>query len=448
MKKRILSMILALTMILSITAILSACGGGSDNGGNGTTDGPTGDAVTISFWHPITGPDSKYMQTLIKSFNDQNKGKYYVNASAQAGEALYDKINKSFSDKSTADLCLINNERIAQFVKNGKLADMTSLIAASGFKKEDYVGGVWESCQVDGKMYAMPYDILPIILFYNRELIPEGYTEADILSDDFTVEKMIEMAKAAYDNSNPRMPTYGIAFNFAYTDAMFLSFLTQFGISPVSASDPYTARFDGAEGVAIAKAIMSMPLTKNADGLSISSESGKDHLDIFCQGRALFTLDGIWSAPSACKKVEGRLDAGVALLPKVNSDAERTVSGNSHVFATFNTANGGKVDEKKQEAISAFMKYLVENSAYWAEGGKVAARADVVSNNDYMNLEWGYLSTKLDRIIFPEKVHTYNAMINRIGYYVANLCEGKTTNVQSALNSAASEGESLANQLK
>lgn len=439
MKKRALSIILSLAMLLSLCAMFAGC----------QDDGPvnSGDAVNITFWHPITGPDSKYMQDLIRDFNKEYEGKIYVNASAQAEAGHYDKITNSFTDKSTADVCLVHKSRVPQYVANGMLWDMTALLAANDIKSSDYVGDSWTSCEFDGKMYAMAYDVLPTVLFYNRELIPEGYTEEDILSDDFTVEKMIEMALAAYDNSNPRQVTYGISFNFSFTESMFLSFLSQMDINPVSESNPYEALFACAEGETAAKAIMDMPLTKNADGISISSESGKDHLDIFCQGRALFTLDGIWSAPSACTKVPGRLDAGVALLPKVNDSATRTVSSDGHVFAMFNTANGGQADTAKQEAVGTFIKYMIDHSAKWCEGGKVAARADVAQNAEYMSLEWGYLSTKLDNIVSPVKVNTYKAITSEIGKYVADLCEGRTTDIKQALEAAASEGETLAKEL-
>lgn len=441
MKNRIVLVILTIALIASMCLVSVGCQPSSNVG-------PTGETINFVFWHPITGPDSKYMQDLIKDFNNEYKGKINVSASAQAEAGHYDKITNSFTDKSTADLCLVHKSRIPQYVSNGLLWEMTDILSANGLKSSDYVGDSWQSCEFDGKMYAMVYDVLPTILFYNRELIPDGYTEEDILSDDFTVAKMIEMAKAAYDNSNPRQVTYGISFNFSYTESMFLSFISQLGIDPVSEAEPYVALFDCEDAEAAAQAVMDMPLTKTSDGISISSESGKDHLDIFCQGRALFTIDGIWSAPSACRKVDGRLDAGVALLPKVNESANRTVSSDSHVFAMFNTANGGKVDEAKQEAMGTFIKYMIDHSAKWCEGGKVAARSDVASDEAYMSLEWGYLSTKLDSIVSPVKVKTYKAITSRIGKYVADLCEGRVTDIHAALAAAASEGETLANELK
>lgn len=439
MKKRIVSLILAVVLTASLSLLCVGCSKSSD---------PSGETVSFTFWHPITGPDAKYMQDLIKDFNNEYKGSINVSASAQAEAGHYDKITNSFTDKSTADLCLIHKSRVPQYVNNGLLWEMTDLLDKNGIKSSDYVGDSWQSCEFDGKMYAMVYDVLPTVLFYNRELIPAGYTEEDILSDDFTVAKMVEMAKAAYDNTNARQVTYGISFNFSYTEAMFLSFISQLGIDPVNEDDPYKALFNCAQGETAANAIMAMPLTKTDGGASISSESGKDHLDIFCQGRALFTIDGIWSAPSACRKVAGRLDAGIALLPKVNDAATRTVSSDSHVFATFNTANGGNLDTAKQEAIGTFIKYMIDHSAKWCEGGKVAARADVATNNEYMALEWGYLSTKLNNIVSPVKVNTYKAITSSIGKYVADLCEGRTIDVSAALKAAASEGETLAKELK
>lgn len=89
---------------------------------------------------------------------------------------------------------------------------MTELLASQGIKAEDYVGDNWTSGEFDGRMYAMTYDVLPTVLFYNRKLIPAGYTEADILSDDFTLDKMIEMMKAAYGYARMNFKGHDVIF--------------------------------------------------------------------------------------------------------------------------------------------------------------------------------------------------------------------------------------------
>ena len=357
--KKLLKKLFSVSLALVLSAGLFACDGGNKDS-SGTQGGqPTGNETVITFWNPITGPDSAYMQTLVANFNKEYAGQYRVNSDAQAEASHYSRITTSFTDGSTADLCLVHKSRVPSFERAGKLRSMTSMLASIDVKAEDYVGDTWTACEINGEMYAAPYDVLPTLLFYNRKLIPAGYTEADILSDDFTVAKMLEMMQAAYvDAPMSTRKTYGMAFNFSYTEPMFISFLNQQGGACVDAANPTEPTFANEMGYAAARTVMSIPMTEK-EGKKVCSESGSDHLNVFTQGRALFTIDGIWSAPSACEKTS-KVDAGVALLPKMNEQTTRNVSSDGHVFVTFENSS---VLTAKDEAIAVFIKYLIADSS-------------------------------------------------------------------------------------
>lgn len=453
MKKTQISM---LPLIMLTTMLCSSCGGtGSKNSSNemGINSGDISvnvddnlnlKNVSFTFWNPITGPDAEYMQELVKKFNDAYEGKIKVNVDSQAEDSHYQRILTSFTDNSTADLTMIHKSRIPSFYRSNKLRDMTSIIESQGIKKEDYVGDLWDSGVFDNKIYGMVYDVLPMVLYYNRELIPEGYTEETILSDDFTLDTMLEMMRKAYiDAPMPSKRTYGMAFNYGYTENMFLSFLAQQNVKAVEENNPLEPTYACQAGYDAAEAVRSIPLTTNSEGKKVSSESGADHLNTFVQGRALFTIDGIWSAPNACKKTE-RVDAGVALFPKLNSEVERKVFGDGHSLVMFNNKN---VSEDKDLAISIFVKYLIDNSAVWCKGGKVAALDKISTDAEYQKLEWGYLSTKLESIESPTKVYTYDTITNPIGEWVAKLCEGTETDVKHCIDSAAKAGKEAASAL-
>lgn len=443
------------SILAIISMLVTACGNSKNSSSNDLAIG-SGDInvsvnsniglknVTISFWNPITGPDSTYMQELVKEFNDAYLGKIKVNVDSQAEDSHYQRINTSFSDNSTADLTMIHKSRIPAFYRANKLRDMTALLDSQGIKKEDYVGDLWDSGVFDDKVYGMVYDVLPMVLYYNRNLIPEGYSEETILSDDFTLDVMLEMMKDAYvDAPMSTRKTYGMAFNYGYTENMFLSFLAQQNVKAVEESNPLEPTYACQEGYNAAEAVMSIPLTLNENNIKVSSESGSDHLNTFCQGRALFTIDGIWSAPDACKKTE-RVNAGVALFPKINSSVERKVFGDGHSLVMF---NNNSVSSEKDEAISIFIKYLIDNSAVWCKGGKVAALEDISLDAEYNQLEWGYLSSKLEQIESPTKVYTYDTITNPIGKWVSKLCEGTETDVKHCIDSAAKEGKETASAL-
>jgi multiple sugar transport system substrate-binding protein len=226
---------------------------------------------------------------------------------------------------------------------------------------------------------------------------------------------------------------------------MFVSFLNQQGAHIVDPANPTIPTYANAAGYAAAEAVRSIPFTKTDAGLKTSSETGTDHLNVFMQGRALFTIDGIWSAPDACnKEYLDKLNAGVALLPKINEEASRSVFADGHSFVMFNTNNS---NADKDLAVSVFLEYLIENSSYWCQGGKISSRSDVFQNEDYQKLEWAYLSNKLSSFVSPDKVYSFDTLSNPIGKYVAELCEGTMTDVEAAINQAAQDGRQAAEQI-
>lgn len=446
MKKRVL----LLPLLASL--LLSGCGGSGGTSGPGYVDGDIkiniseDDVkdlkVNITLWSPITGPDSGYLQNLITAWNSKFSNNVKLTSDPLSEDAHYTRLTTSLTDSSTADLVMIHRSRVAQFQKTGKMRDITSIVSDAGIKKENYLSSFWDSNLFDDKLYALTYDLLPTLLYYNKKLIPNGYSEQDILSPDFTVEKMIEMMKKAYvDNSVPSKITYGLAFNYAYTENPFLSFLYQQGQKPVEASNPTKPLFNNEKGVAAATALRDLPLATNEDGKKVASKSGTDHLNVFTQGRALFTIDGLWQSTTAINHND-RLDTGLAFLPKVNSSiSDRLAYGDSHCFSIFENASKSA---EKDKAISLLLKYFVDNTSYWCKGGKASVRNDAASEDSYKQLEWAFVSDNLDKIRLPESIYTNNAITSRIGVYCSKLCEGKLSDVQKALDDCAQEAEELA----
>ena len=187
MKKslKLFAVSIAAFMTAATMAGLASCGG---------DDALKSDAkVTLSYWNSISGSDSEYMQNLVRDFNEDYKGEIYVENDTLLEDAHYQRILTSFTDDSTADICLVHKSRLDAFERQGRLRDMTEIVSSAEISADDYVSDVWDSGVFDDKVYALPYDVLPVVLYYNRELIPEGYTEEQIRSDDFSLELMAEM---------------------------------------------------------------------------------------------------------------------------------------------------------------------------------------------------------------------------------------------------------------
>jgi ABC-type glycerol-3-phosphate transport system substrate-binding protein len=440
---------LFLLPILSLSALVGCGGKGGFDGNIVSSISETdfvdfiGQKTTISFWNPITGPDSGNLQNLVKYWND-NYGQYVkIDSDSLSENDHYTRITTSFSNNATADLCLIHSSRIPHYVRSEKLRDMSSIVSSVGISKDQYLDEAWEPNVINDKLYGLTWDIIPTVMYYNKDLIPEGYLEADIHSDSFTVDTMIEMMKKAFVNDpmvNRRI--YGASFNYAFTENPFLSFLYQLGGKPVDVSNPVEPLFNSSEGVLAAEALMKIPHAKSLDGARLASESGSNHLNIFRQGRALFTIDGLWSANDLVKNT--KVNTGIAFLPKVNENAVRNTFGDSHVFASFVNKNNSPLKDK---ALGLILKFLSENSLYWCEGGKVAVRHQDINDAAYLKMPWAFVSSKLDKVCPPEKVYTFNTITNPIGEACSLLCEGTRSDVQATLDEYAGYAKDLAKEL-
>ena len=102
MKKslKLFAVSIAAFMTAATMAGLASCGG---------DDALKSEAkVTLSYWNSISGSDSEYMQNLVRDFNEDYKGEIYVENDTLLEDAHYQRILASFTDDSTADICLVH----------------------------------------------------------------------------------------------------------------------------------------------------------------------------------------------------------------------------------------------------------------------------------------------------------------------------------------------------
>ncbi len=407
--------------------------------------------VNLSFWSPIVGPDAGYFQEIITNWNTNYGNWIKISSDPVEEEAHYTRILTSFNDQSTADICLIHKQRLARYARTGKMRDMSSIISNAGLEKSQYIDGAWDDGIIDGKQVGLVADYLPTLLFYNKKLIPEGYTEADILSDDFTYEKLCEMAQAGYVHSPVASKRkYGFAFNYGYCEEPFITNLYGLGEEPVKESDPTKPLYNNEASFKAVKAIESIPFTFK-DGNKVSSDSGSDHRKVFKAGRALFTMDGLWSAESLVLHNDS-VDTGVAFLPKVNASAKRVCYSDAHTFVCFNNKN---VSTSRDGAISLFLKYFTANSVHWCKSGKVAARKDTAANEEYKKLDWAFVSNKFDSVVTPGKIYSYQTITSHAAETISEICEGKgedserytDAEIQAKLDASVEEAKNLVSKL-
>lgn len=80
------------------------------------------------------------------------------------------------------DVCLIESSHLAEFVHLGGLADMTEQVQPYVDIINDYR---WTDAELDGRLYAMPWDSGPVVMYYRRDVLDNAGlpSEPDAVSE-------------------------------------------------------------------------------------------------------------------------------------------------------------------------------------------------------------------------------------------------------------------------
>lgn len=157
MKLHIRSTAAAVAGVLSLT-MLGACSGAPDPA---ATSGGSGKAVTITFWGFVPK-----IEESVALFNKTHTD-VQVQFERPADEATMDqKLNAAVTAGSGApDVVQVAYQHLNTFVTAGLLEDITKDAAPLA---DAFVPWTWSQSTIGGKVYAIPQDIGPMAMTYNK----------------------------------------------------------------------------------------------------------------------------------------------------------------------------------------------------------------------------------------------------------------------------------------
>ena len=139
---------------------------------------------TLSFWQFYAptkqpGTESKWFEDCVKGWNATHDVKvelHFVHANEYFGGS---KLQTAFASGQGPDIFIISPGDFLRFYNGGVLVDLTSYMEDAAIK--DFLPNVLESRIVDEKIYGVPYDVVPLAMFYSVKAFEEaGLSESDI----------------------------------------------------------------------------------------------------------------------------------------------------------------------------------------------------------------------------------------------------------------------------
>ena len=331
--------------------------------------------VEVRMWTLLSGGDGARMRALIDGFNASQGGVRVVSTTLKWGEPFYTKLITSSVVGEGPDIATVHLSRLPNLAGGGVLRPISEPeLAAAGLKGSDYFSRQWEKSRYGGANYAIPLDLHPLVLYYNKTLAGQ----AGLLDGAGKLKPIVgyDALTAAFRAVKERTGKAGLAMESGQGSyaiwRLWLSLLAQ-RKAPLIENGHFAYGRAGVEELAKVSAWFTSGY--GPVGLDYPASTSQ-----FMGGGAGFMINGVWEVPELVRTTEaGTLgfEYGIVPFPRLYQDA--SVWTDSHAFAI--PANEGRaMPPEKVRAVLAFIAYVSRHSLGWAEGGHVPAYRPVAES--------------------------------------------------------------------
>lgn len=126
----------------------------------------------VRFW--AMGYEGEVVARMLPEFERRNPG-IRVDLQQLPWTAAHEKLLTAFAGDALPDVVPLGNTWIAEFATLGALEPLDARIAATtGFAREDFFAGAWDSGVIDGEVYAVPWYVETRVPYYRKDLLAKA----------------------------------------------------------------------------------------------------------------------------------------------------------------------------------------------------------------------------------------------------------------------------------
>ena len=356
--------------------------------------------VVATLWNGIGAPDGEVLSAFVKEFNAKYEGKYRIAETVMQWDTLYTKILTDFRAGNPPDVSTFHQPALRQYVTLGVLQDIDALVAKAGIKGGDYATRAWQGTVIDGKRYAVPNDMHPWALYYNRKMF-----KAAGLPDrgPKNMDEFLSFAKklTVDTNGDGKIDQWGFGFNYngAIPHRLLISLLAQKGKS-ILTPDNKRATLNNADTREVLQFLYDLVYK-----YKVVAERQTDADVAFKQGHIAMLLDGPWNLLDF--KGTAGLDFMTAPIPTFYS--KPAAWGSSHVYVMPKSKS-----PEKLEAAMAFVAFATSKGYDWtSKAGHMPVRAEILKSAQFKQLkEWQAFADSLPFMVYYPSVVPYSKVFS------------------------------------
>ena len=360
---------------------------------------------TVVWWDFLGGGDGVRMKTLLDQFNAEHADSIEIQATTlEWGIPFYTKAQTAAAVGEGPDVMTYHLSRLPLGVSTGTLSEITAEdMAGAGLAAADYAPANYGAAQSDGKLYAVPFDMHAVVLYYNKDMLGA----AGLIGDDGLPKGLdgIDNFTAALAKLQEGGAEYGLSIHSAAGDSMWRIFYSLLG--------QQDGQFLGAEsfleGDNLDKAVKATKVIADwvAGGFTPGATEYPASIALFTGGKAAMHINGVWEVPTMTDLfAKGELFNWGAIELPVFFDHPATWA-DSHAFAIPNNV-GKEMTAEKRAAVMQVIAWMNKKSTFWATAGHLPAYNPARDNDEFRAMQPNAAYAKLaDTAVFdPSSVLT------------------------------------------
>jgi len=339
----------------------------------------------VVWWDFLAGGDGVRMKALIDRFNEEHPDININGTTLEWGVPFYTKVRTSAAVGEGPDVMTYHLSRIPLALEEGVLTPITEAdLEAADLSTDDFFERAVEAASgEDGTLYAVPFDIHSIILYYNKSYL-EG---TDYLDDNGrltgigSLESFEAALQAAQENGSSTPLSYQTGGDGGVWRLFYTLFNQQGGML---IEDGEVLPGDNLD-----KAVRALEIMKSwgDEGYQPQQAEYEASVALFTSGQSAFHMNGVWEVPTMTDMAsEGTLgfEWGAVQVPVLLDQA--ATWADSHAFA-IPVQGDEEMSEEKRDAVMTVIGWMEKNAISWADAGHIPAYKPVAQGDEFAQME-------------------------------------------------------------
>ncbi|MFF2730741.1 extracellular solute-binding protein [Streptomyces sp. NPDC058008] len=335
------------------------------------------DATALNVWDLFQGGDGMLMDDMIRAVSKGPDGFEVDRTILDWGPSYYTKLAMSAAGGRASDVAVLHLSRLAGYAPGGLLDPFDlDVLAEFGVTEKDFTPAVWARTKHQGGVYAIPLDVHPFIVFYDRDAADRaGLLDANgELAPMGSPKAMLEAGKALAEVTGKSGILFGHVTDTAQSWRQFAALYAQTGAA-FTLPDGGTAQIDTDAAVQVVSFMQQLfDGRTNPNNLDYNSA-----LAGFLGGRGGMAMLGEWELPVLRKS---GIALGAAPFPQVFG--RPAVYTDSHSFVLPHQSNP---DPARRRQAHRYVAQILKQSLTWASAGHIPAYQPVLAEPAYAALD-------------------------------------------------------------